>query len=529
MNLLPKTINSNRFSAIVLITVPLIYFSVTGHVWEDFLITFKHSFNWANGLGLGYEANKPLHGFTSPLNVIIPTIITYLSGANDFSVPLFFYSIISLSFLTAGGLLLVRFLSQLEINSTSKVAWLFPIILVLNPKVTAYAMNGQEAGFWVLFLTITFVSLHRGLHHAWLMAGLGWAGLMWTRPDSPIHISLVALTAILIPLSSRKSEIIGIIKAAFVCTLLYLPWFVWAWVYFGSPIPHTVTAKSGAYYSKTYLLSDLFKLESYFVQQLIRPFMPIYSWVGNWPLFLQAGMLGISLFIIFSTIWIKDRACRLSGILYMGSILYLVIMDASGMAFPWYYIPPAFFGTIYIVRSIQVSIKHQRRPLFIHCTKYSILALFSVSFIGALRQIEFQQRVVENGVRKQVGIYLKNAAQPSDSVYLEPIGYIGYFSGLKLLDYPGLVSPEVIAARQEKGLNSYELPSYFMPEWIVLRPSEYNIFSKHSSVSDQYSIAQFISRREEVLNERFLPGKNYPLTDAAFFILKKNSVSQENE
>ena len=55
------------------------------------------------------------------------------------------------------------------------------------------------------------------------------------------------------------------------------------------------------------------------------------------------------------------------------------------------------------------------------------------------REAQLQQRLIEDGVRRPIGLWLRaHAASPQDTVFLEPLGYIGYFSGLKMLDHPGL-------------------------------------------------------------------------------------------
>ena len=51
---------------------PLGYALYTDHIWEDFFITFRHSENLARGDGLVYQPGERVHGFTSPLGVLLP-------------------------------------------------------------------------------------------------------------------------------------------------------------------------------------------------------------------------------------------------------------------------------------------------------------------------------------------------------------------------------------------------------------------------------------------------------------------------
>jgi hypothetical protein len=60
-------------------------------------------------------------------------------------------------------------------------------------------------------------------------------------------------------------------------------------------------------------------------------------------------------------------------------------------------------------------------------------------------------------------------ATPGESVLLEPIGWIGYRSGLRVLDEIGLVSPE-IARRRVQGSGWYaDVVRRAHPDWLVVR------------------------------------------------------------
>ena len=66
----------------------------------------------------------------------------------------------------------------------------------------------------------------------------------------------------------------------------------------------------------------------------------------------------------------------------------------------------------------------------------------------------------------------KNLKKEGDRIFLEPLGYIGYFSEGKMLDYPGLCSPEVVNVLKDKKLNRATVIPELKPDWLVLRPWE---------------------------------------------------------
>jgi hypothetical protein len=67
---------------------------------------------------------------------------------------------------------------------------------------------------------------------------------MWTRPDRVVYIAAFVVAALAFPREPRKVIATSVLKGGAVCAAVYLPWFAWAWWYYGSPIPHTVIAKS---------------------------------------------------------------------------------------------------------------------------------------------------------------------------------------------------------------------------------------------------------------------------------------------
>lgn len=295
-----------------LLLLPAMYWNYTGHVWEDFLITYRHSENFVAGLGLTYQPGTRLHGFTSPLNVLVPTAFAVLTEAPTYALPLLLTNVVTLACLAVGGLILLRTLAPHTSPSRQWTLWLLPLFLALNIKLTAYTVNGQEAGYWALFLALSFAALVRGASQHWLLGGIGWAGLMWSRPDSPVHIVMLAALALIFPAGNRKEEAQGLLKAAFVCTLCYLPWFVGAWIYYGTPVPHTILAKSGAYHPVPLSELSLPNLMRRLLRWFGEPYLPIYSYTSGWPLpLLVAG--GVAGLASVASLISRDRITRLAA------------------------------------------------------------------------------------------------------------------------------------------------------------------------------------------------------------------------
>jgi hypothetical protein len=140
-------------------------------------------------------------------------------------------------------------------------------------------------------------------------------------------------------------------------------------------------------------------------------------------------------------------------------------------------------------------------------------------FAASAWQMRVQQRVLENGVRRPIGEWLRRHAKPGDSVLLEPLGYIGYYSRLKTYDFPGLSSREVVAVIRS-GVNRYaDLIARLEPTWLVLRPSEVAVkdFAERPILRDYRRVAEW-----NVLPEldaiAYLPGRTWVEWDARFYV-----------
>src|SRR5262245_35931632 len=114
----PKPLRSpllNRTTAVVLFlvaacAVPLCYALYTNHIWEDYFITFRHSRNLVEGKGLLYNPPDRVHGFTSPLGVLVPAGCYLVTGADPerYLPGLWIFRVLCILAFAGGGLLLLR-------------------------------------------------------------------------------------------------------------------------------------------------------------------------------------------------------------------------------------------------------------------------------------------------------------------------------------------------------------------------------------------------------------------------------------
>jgi hypothetical protein len=157
----------------------------------------------------------------------------------------------------------------------------------------------------------------------------------------------------------------------------------------------------------------------------------------------------------------------------------------------------------------------------------------AIVLVASAIQLRVQQRVIEEGNRKQIGLWLRgHAKSPKDTVFVESLGYVGYFSQLKMLDFPGLCSPEVVASRRKHP--EYSLASIAMviaelhPDWLVLRANEVEGIALATaerkvpiSLKDDYLMVKAFDVSGQVDKYSMLPGLDYLKYDQTYLVFKK--------
>ncbi|HEY5079975.1 MAG TPA: hypothetical protein VII43_09010, partial [Opitutaceae bacterium] len=493
----------------------------TGHVWEDFLITFRFSENLVLGRGLVYQPGERVFGFTSPLDAVLPALFKAVLGGPEYFRALWAFALVSLSVLGAGIVAYSGLLrDELRERARAEVVAL-SVLCALNVKLVMNAINGQEAGLWGGFLLMAYCALLRP-GAGWKGLGLAAGGLLWTRPDSPVQIALLALGALLFSAEPRRDLAIRMSKAATLCAVVYLPWFAWTTIYYGSPLPHTITAKINMFGGVPGLLPKMEAFARILPQALAQGFEPIYSEAGGWPQWVNG--FGLVAGVVCSLYWLipsSDRIGRVASLVYLGSAAYLGCVGVSGLIFPWYYIPCVISGGIVLSRIIGRGLGTAlgRKPalaaLAILVTGLGYESVFSMI------QLKIRQVMVEDGTRKQIGLWLHDHMKPGDTVYLEPIGYIGYYSQAHILDYPGLVSPSVVRARHETGQGFYGCIGVLKPDWVVARPGNLQAFQQIPELHTHYAYAWSYDAGVRTDAYRSLPGSGFLEADSHLIILRR--------
>jgi hypothetical protein len=368
--------------------------------------------------------------------------------------------------------------------------------------------------------------------------------LMWTRPDAFVYIGSLALGVLIFrPAVGSWRERLGWLRvflgAGILTTVLYLPWLIWAWRYYGTPVPHTITAK-GLFLPKA-SIGLLFEWLTAFPGRMIADhsilagtFMPAYSFNTGWPAAAITASFWLALVAI--VLWIVPGVrweARVAS--FAAAVGQFYLHSFVGFATPWY-LPPvtllAFIALSLGWGQLWAKIGLEKNPAATAKGRRALLAGGAILLVlgtttlaaGAAYQLRWQQKIIEEGQRRKIGAWLHEQAKTDhETVFLEPLGYIGFYSNLKMLDYPGLSSLEMVAARRRASSPSYpycwsELILDLQPDWLVLRPDEVKTIRERSpEIFDNfYDSARVFDVRADVKAVGFLPGRRYLEGDADF-------------
>jgi hypothetical protein len=534
---------------ILVVTVVALGFALyTNHAWEDYYITFRSSKNLATGHGLVYNHGDRLHTFTSPLGVLLPAVSYLLTFNSSDTGALWIFRLMSCAALGGAAILLGAIARE---KNYGKLAALLIIgWLALDAKTIDFTINGMETGFLLLFLAYALWAHLLPGKRQWLHLGAAWAGLMWTRPDSFVYIGVLAAGFWLFNEPERTGLTRGkmaalFVRAGLVTTALYLPWLLFAWGYYGTPVPHTITAKSGIGGPRTLagLLPVIINLPFKAwgsTGSMEGTFLPAYYIIGGWPEYVVQVARGLaatcSLLWLMPFLRVETRAASFA---FFGAHAYLSYYPY--FPFPWY-LPSTTLLAIFCLGSLlaqllTVSTQWQsahpggdrHRQVLGFATVVALLLLAGTAWTTwqSARLFAAQQKYVEDGNRRKIGEWLRAHAQPGDTVFMEPLGYIGYFSGLKTYDFPGMSSREMVAVRKKIGSIDWILIiSHLQPNWLVLRPHErLNLTNEnHALMTESYEAVQEFSVADP-LEKLDVPGLPYLQHDARFTVFKKRPNS----
>jgi hypothetical protein len=285
----------------------------------------------------------------------------------------------------------------------------------------------------VLVLALNVAAIALVMARRWGLAGLASGFALVGRADSVLLLGVLGLYI----LFTQRPWAGALWRFGVACAGVGLSWFVFAWLYFGSPFPNTLAAKTGFDAWATYA--------AHIWPKILRDLFPGYPPVSALVVLLAGLGVAWSLYrhspyLIFVG-W---------AVMHIAGYTWLRI----GFPFAWYYAPLILItfvlASVGAVETVQFLLRHGSlqspawRGSVIAGSIFGIVVLFLLGVQGTYRFTSTYSMDYYSGARDQVyravGLWLKENTPEQATVALVDVGTVGFISDHTIIDLAGLVT-----------------------------------------------------------------------------------------
>ena len=411
-NTMKDTLNKSQiFIASILIILLKSVFFLTKHIQEDALISWRVARNIIEYGVYGYNGVEKISASTTHLYVFVGVIFQTIFSDNSFIYPLLIFNTI---LLTIG----IYWLAKLFFDNTTKVI-LFLLFVSFLPPVIKMSILGMEFGmlFFFYMALIKFGFVERRNWAFLLLPVL----ILWTRIDTAIFLGLLFIYDVIQQRKWNTVFMLGGILA--VVSVVSFNWF-----YFGEIVNNTITSKKNNYSSPSIVERwNAFKFSAPNYFGMVKFPTSIY----NFSTLILFIISLVSLLFLNRKLTVDKR--KVITFLFIFGLVKSIIFGAANSWFDWYYWIPQICLFLPIILIILDSEKYKILSI-------AYLFIFGLPFTAYQAVHSIATGHGEWNHARKIGLYL-DSIEPNKNnyIFLEPAGYIPYFSKLKVIDYVGLV------------------------------------------------------------------------------------------
>ena len=468
--------------ALLVTVLGILAFLMRKGIPDDAFIYLRMAENVTAGGGWGFNAGETISAATSPAFLVVLILFRLLGLTGEAGL---------LAAFTA-GLIIAALVTYSAFRSLDKRLGLI-IALVLTASPFVLRSIGLETSFLLCSIVLT-AKAYQDRNLAWTGVFAGLTAL--ARPEGAAMV--VFLGALEIFRTKRVPWRIGVFFI-----MIVLPWLAFALAEFGTIVPHTVQIKDVQSATAWELYGTLWVVE------LVRR-VPAY------PVVLVLAPFGLV------QVWRESKVGRPFGLVVCGFGLIQMagysLMNAP-TGYWWYYVPAnaalvslAVFGLPIALQSLEKFVlcnfhisKNRLLPKIRVVSILMIVTLVLAFFHPYLRHLGQSYRFSEQ--YRQAGAWLADNGRPSDAVALTEIGYIGYFSGLRVVDMLGLLHAEALEPLSA-GKHDWWFAVRERPRFVVIHSPAWKgepIINDHSPYKwPDLSVRQFAREYELVFEARDL-------------------------
>ena len=415
--------------------------------YDDGYITFRYVDNCVNGKGLVYNPGQRVFGSSTPLYTLLLVAARCITNTPT---PELAVRLNLVPFIACGvgiWLLILRYTGSHILGLLGAAAFL------VDPFMLSRSTGGMEPFLFGAFMLAAMWAMSGGNRP--VLAGVLIGLAILTRPEGVLLVPIAIL--------AYRRSLKTILKSAAAAGAIVLPWVIFAFAYYGTPIPLSIIAKAKPVYplATGEGLSDLIQ------------------WTVLWATaFRWESLRELRVILVIDVVLLGTIACLLCGEYrrrgaWMPSAFFwlMVVFYALGnpLVFEWYH-PLFWLPAMLAMMTALPAAGHLLRERLVlrNWTRLSAAvmpAMFAITAIWLCGAGEERYRcvredlrqhftdapfvLVNNDSRRLRVLGYKQAAERMNryttdrTVIAAPeIGALGYYSNARILDACGLVSPE---------------------------------------------------------------------------------------
>lgn len=396
------------------VLVFLIVVVMTAVFWDytqdDVFITFVYSRNIADGVGFVFNPGQQVQGTTTPLWALL-TAGTYLVTTDLLHAGNIYGGVFLLISCALAFRLMRPYLSKYGL-------WTTCLLLATSPLI--YASYGMETLLYCALLMLSFWLWSEKRYYPALLAA---AALTWTRADGVVLAGMFGLLMLWdtwrgnLPLPTT-------LRAGIVYALGIAPWFLFAWIYFGTPLPNTLGAKQAILNGILFWTDGVHRWQGFYGNNPVSLLALIFIPIGGYRALLVSKTRPLALWATF----------------------YTLGYTALNITNFWYYTPLIVISILLAVMGAEQTMRwiRQRSAATAPLLRYVALGLVIISsLLGVAKGIELGPPPNRMNTYRVVGEWIE-ANTPSDAtVVVGDLGIVGFYAHRDIIDVPGLITPDM--------------------------------------------------------------------------------------
>lgn len=401
--------------ALIITVLVKLLFLLTHHIQEDAFITWRVAQNLLDYGVIGFNGDTKISASTTHLYVFVSYFFNLILGKENFIYPLLIFN--SLLF-TIGS----YFLSKLILKTPLQQAIFIFLFGILPPSIKISILGMEYGILFFLYMSLLYFGFFKRKNWAFIVFPIL---ILFTRIDTVIFLGIVFLVDVIWNKKLNWFYILGGILG--IGILLSFNYF-----YFNEWINNTIVAKQLTYEGKFTAAQNW----QYFNVNYGN-FWGMLKLPGDFnPFTIIVLLFELVAFIIL--IKVKQNRNFFLWIIFLFGWSKQLIFISQKSLFDWYYwIPQILLFVPVLVLILELKSK-----------KYLWLSLLMVFYIIPMLAFQTIHSIAtgngEWNYRRNIGLFLDQHEKDKNQwIFLEPAGFVPYFSGLKTIDEVGLVDKDL--------------------------------------------------------------------------------------